>query len=125
MRANEFINEGKIGKVGKRRAAATKGLNKFHDREYADRIYELNRVMMAAACNDGDDFVEVVDSESWAGRNNVAAPYTEVEQRMLEKAYKAIGAVHYDLNHGDLDSEELNSTNTKSTLKPFKGYKKK
>ena len=44
---------------------------------------------------------------------------------MLEKAYKATGAVHHDLNRGDLDSEELKSTNTKSTLKPFKGYKKK
>lgn len=125
MRANEFINESKVGKVGKRRSAATKGLNKFRDRDFADRIYELNRVMMAAACNDGDNFVEVVDAESWAGRNNIAAPYTEVEQRMLEKAYKVTGAVHHDLNRGDLDSEELKSTNTKSTLKPFKGYKKK
>lgn len=122
MRAREFVSETKVGKISKRLQAGTRGLNKFRDREFADRIYELNRVMMAAACNDGDDFVEVMDAESWAGRNNVAAPYTEVEQRMLEKAYKAIGAKSWDLNHGDMDSEEHPAVNKTSPIKAFKGY---
>ena len=78
--------------------------------------------MIAAACNDGEDFAEPVDAESWAGRNNIAAPYTEVEQRMLEKAYKAIGSKSWDLNHGNMNSEELPDTLTTSPIKAFKGY---
>ena len=53
MRANEFVVEHKkIGKLSKRNQQATVGLNKFRDMEFADRIYELNRIMMAAASND-------------------------------------------------------------------------
>jgi hypothetical protein len=122
MRANEFVTEDKVGKIGKRRQAATRGLNKFRDKQFSDRVYELNRVMMAVASNDGTDFVNEIDGESWSGRNNVAAPYTEVEQRMLDKAYKAVGSKHWDLNKGDMDSEEVKSTNTKSPVKAFKGY---
>lgn len=122
MRANEFVTEDKIGKIGKRRQSATRGLNKFRDQQFSDRVYELNRVMMAAASNDGTDFVNELDGESWAGRNNIAAPYTEVEQRMLKKAYQAVGSKHWDLNKGDMDSEEVSSTNTKSPVVSFKGY---
>lgn len=122
MRAREFVAEEKIGKISDQQQSSTRGLNKFRDRQFSDRVYELNRVMMAAACNDGNDFAEPVDAESWAGRNNIAAPYTEVEQRMLEKAYKAIGSKSWDLNKGDMDSEELPDTNKASPIKAFKGY---
>lgn len=122
MRAREFVSEDKVGKISDQQQSATRGLNKFRDRQFSDRVYELNRVMMAAACNDGNDFAEPVDAESWAGRNNIAAPYTEVEQRMLEKAYKAIGSRSWDLNKGDMDSEELPDTNKTSPIKAFKGY---
>ena len=49
MRASEFIAEDAVGKVGHRRQQATVGLNKFRHSNYGDRIYELNRVMMAVA----------------------------------------------------------------------------
>ena len=122
MRANEFIIEAKVGPLSKLNQNATVGLNKFHDKQFSDRVYELNRVMMAAACNDGEDFVVPVDGESWAGRNDIAAPYTEVEQRMLEKAYKVVGTHHDDLNKGNMRSEELPDTNKKSPVTGFKGY---
>lgn len=121
MRAIEFIVEAKVGKIGRRRQYPTVGLNKFRDADLADRVYELNRVMMAAACTDGDS-VPDLDSESWVGRYNVATPYTEVEQRMLEKAFKAVGSSHKDINRGDLRSQELPSTNKQSPVKGFKGY---
>ena len=121
MRAQEFLIEKHTGKVGKRKSQATVGLNKFRDEDLADRVYELNRVMMAAACTDGT-FVPDVDHESWSGRYNVSVPYTEVEQRMLEKAFQAVGSDHEDLNHGDLRSQELESTYTKSPITAFKGY---
>jgi hypothetical protein len=121
MRASEFITEDAVGKVGHRRQQATVGLNKFKDDKFADRVYELNRVMMAVAATDGS-FVPDIDQESWAGRYNIATPYTEQEQEMLEKAFKAIGSDYEDLNHGDYQSREVESTNKTSPVQGFKGY---
>jgi len=124
MRATEFVSEGRKGKITKRQQWATRGVNTFIDPSHTDRFYELNRIMMAAACTDGEITPEV-NGESWIGRNNSAHPYTDVEQKMLEKAYKVIGSDIRDINKGDLRSQELPDTNTKSLVKPFKGYKKK
>lgn len=123
MRAIEFISENRKGKLSKRQQQPTRGLNLFADNQF-DRQYDLNRVMMAVACSDGVNPI-VMDQESWVGKNNTAHPYTKQEQDMLKMAYKAAGITYTDLNHGDLDSEELGSTNTQSTIKPFKGYKRK
>lgn len=124
MRAHEFVVEGlKVGKIGKRKQQATRGLHKFRDSEFADRVYELNRVMMAAAATDGT-FVPDLDGESWSGRHNVSAPYTKQEHDMLIKAYKAVGSTYTDLNHGDLRSQELDNVNVKSPVSSFKGYKR-
>lgn len=122
MRAKEFVNEAKQGKISKRQQQSTVGLNVFADAPY-DRLYDLNRVMMAVASTDGT-FVPEINSESWAGKNNTAHAYTKVEQEMLKKAYQAADIPFTDLNKGDLDSEELDSAQTKSPIKPFKGYKK-
>lgn len=124
MKINEVIVEAKIGKIGKRRRQATRGLHKFRDKDFADRVYELNRVMMAAATTDGT-FVPDIDGESWAGRHDIAAPYTQAEQDMLLKAYKAVGSDYKDINKGDLRSQELDTVNKKSPMSAFKGYKKK
>lgn len=124
MRAHEFVTEGKKGKISNRLQKSTRGLNVFHDAERANSDYVLNRVMMAVACSDGSSPIQM-DMTSWVGKERTAQPYTEVEQNMLKQAYKAAGAKWRDINKGDMDSEELGSTNTLSTLKPFKGYKKK
>lgn len=122
MRAHEFITESGKGKVSARQQQSTVGLNVFAISQY-DRTYDLNRVMMAVASTDGTT-VPDLSSESWVGKNNTAHPYTEVEQDMLKIAYKAAGIPFKDLNKGDLDSEELVSTQDQSPIKPFKGYKK-
>lgn len=121
MRAREFIIERQVGKLSKRQRFGTVGLNKFRDDNFADRIYELNRVMMAVASTDGT-FVPEIDGESWAGRHDIAAPYTKQEQEMLKKAYEATGSRHHDLNHGDLDSDEIPTVNKRSPMVGFKGY---
>jgi len=93
------------------------GVDKFRDSQFADRIYELNRVMMAVAASDGiNPLRPEVDSESWAGRNNLAFPYTEEEQKMLQQAFGAVGSHYEDLNNGDLKSREVNSTNKVSPV---------
>jgi hypothetical protein len=121
MRATEFVAEDRVGKMSKRQNQATVGLHRFRDAQFADRVYELNRIMMAVASTDGT-FVPELDGESWAGRNNIAAPYTQEEQDMLKKAYQAIGSHHEDMNHGDLQSQEHPAVNTTSPVTAFKGY---
>ena len=124
MRANEFISEAKIGKISKRQQQATRGLNIFSKKiDSYDRLYDLNRLMMAVASSDGINPI-VMDAESWVGKHNTTHPYTKEEQAMLKLAYKAAGLEYKDLNQGDMDSEELPDTNTQSIAKPFKGYKK-
>jgi hypothetical protein len=121
MRAREFITE-QDGVIGKRRQAATVGLNLFSDGERTSSDYTLNRVMMAVAMADGTNAPIDMDEKSWVGKRRSAHPYTDVEQRMLKQAYKAAGAKWNDLNSGDLDSEEVKSTNTQSPVRAFKGY---
>jgi hypothetical protein len=123
VRAQEFVIEHKKGHISKRLQDATVGLHTFVDNDRADRTYELNRVMMAVAMADGTDAPVTLDSESWAGRNNIAAPYTDVEEKMMHQAFKAVGSEHKDLNHGDTRSQEHPAVNKTSPVQAFKGYK--
>jgi hypothetical protein len=126
MRAREFVSavlsETTDAKISKRQQFSTRGLNIFSKKiDSYDRLYDLNRLMMAVASSDGINPIEM-NAESWVGKHNTAHPYTKEEQDMLKLAYKAAGLAHIDLNNGDLDSEELPDTNTQSIVKPFKGY---
>lgn len=123
MRAQEFVVEHKKGHISKRLQNATVGLHTFVDNDHADRTYELNRIMMAAAMANGTDEPLTLDSESWAGRNDIAAPYTEVENKMMHQAFKAVGSTHRDLNNGDTRSQEHPAVNVKSPMQAFKGYR--
>lgn len=120
MRAQEFIVE-RNGKLGARRQQSTRGLHVFKDNSGNNTTYVLNRIMMAVAATDGKTMPDI-DSRSWAGTSAVAAPYSKEEHEMLKMAYQHVGADATDLNHGDLDSEELKSTNTQSPITSFKGY---
>ena len=121
MRAQEFIVE-RDGRIGTRRQSATKGLTIFGDSERANSDYTLNRVMMAAAMADGSGDALDMDAKSWIGKKRGAYPYTEIEHEMLKQAFKAAGAEYKDLNAGDMDSEEVPSTNKQSPIQAFKGY---
>lgn len=117
MKIKEIVAENKVGNVPKRFQSATVGLDKFRDEKFADRVYELNRVMMAVAASDGiNPLSPQIDAESWAGRNNIAIPYTEIEQKMLRQAFGAVGSHYKDLNNGDLKSQELKSVNKASPV---------
>ena len=125
MRANEFVSESKLGKISKRQQQAPRGLNIFSKKiDSYDRLYDLNRLMMAVASSDGVNPI-VMDAESWVGKHNTTHPYTKEEQAMLKLAYKAANLEYKDLNNGDMDSEEVPGTNVQSIVKPFKGYKRK
>jgi hypothetical protein len=122
VRALEFVVEQKKGKISQRLQNATVGLHTFIDNNNQDRVYELNRIMMAAAMADGSGDAIDIDSESWAGRNDIAAPYTDVEDRMMHQAFKAVGSKHQDINRGDTRSQEHPEVYTASPVQAFKGY---
>lgn len=126
MRANEFvpvkINEAVEGKISPGLQAATRGLHVFAKRmDTYDKLYDLNRVMMAVASSDGVNPIEM-DAESWVGKHNTSHAYTEEEQNMLKMAYKSAGLEYKDLNDGNLNSEEIKEVNKVSPVQGFKGY---
>jgi hypothetical protein len=122
MKINEVITEATVGKLTKRQQQATSGLNKFTDGDRWNGDYTLYRLGLAVASTDGKT-VPDTDKESWVGKWKVAAPYSQADQDMLERAYEAVGAKHEDLNHGDMRSQELESTQKTSPVAPKKKNK--
>ena len=122
MKINEVIVEASVGKLSKRQQQATRGLNKFTDGDRWNGYYTLYRLGLAVASTDGKS-VPDTDKESWVGKWKVAAPYSQADQDMLEKAYQAVGAKYQDINHGDMRSQELESTHKASPVAPKKKNK--
>ena len=130
MRAKEFITEqthedgSHSSKIGKLHPDQKSVMGKIHKvAGTADKTYDLNRVMMAIAGSDGKTMSNDCDESSWMGRNNMAAPYTQVEHDMLHHAYS-----HLNIPIASAvpdKSKEPDDTNKISSLKPFKGYKRK
>lgn len=124
MRANEFISESKHkGKISKRVQQASKGINTYGDAERMNSDYTAFKLGQAVAMADGSGGPLDIDATSWYGKKKTAQPYTKEEQDMLKQAYKAVGAKYTDVNHGDMRSLELDSTNSKSPVVGFKGFK--
>lgn len=93
MRAREFINEargsGKLRKSHKKRMGGA--VVKMRDVGGFDRIYHLNRIMMATAMADGNSSKPVdMDASSWYEKYNTAFPYTDAEFNMLQQAMNTI-----------------------------------
>lgn len=116
MKVYEIINEAvKQGKMTKRQNQSTRGVHTFGDAERANSDYVQFRVGMAAAATDGKTMPEI-DAKSWIGKRKAAFPYTKEEVDILKMAYKAAGANYEDLNHGDIHSKELDTTQKTSPV---------
>ena len=115
MKVYEVIIEMRQPKPTKRQAQSSRGLNAYKDGERADSTYTSYRLGMAVAGANGKDPIDI-DGKSWAGKTKTTHPYTEEEQEMLKQAYKAVGAKYKDLNHGDMRSLELDTTNKVSPV---------
>ena len=118
MRARDFMAEGRKGKVPKAAERASGRAIKFRD-DGTDRAYNLNQVMKAAGMADGRTTAPVsMDHESFAGKNNMAYPYTEEEYKMMKAAFATVGdtnAVDVIRDHRSLEPTD---TNTKSPTAP-------
>lgn len=120
MRAKEFITERKRAKMTKRQNQSTRGLNTYSDSERWNTDYVAYRLGMAVAGTDGQIEPEL-SASSWIGKSKSTHPYTQEEQEMLKRAYKAVGATYQDVNHGDMRSLELDTANKVSPVaKPKK-----
>lgn len=124
MRAKEFVITETSAKISPGNQQSTRGLHVFSKKiDSYDRLYDLNRLMMAVASSDGINPIKM-DAESWVGKHDTAHPYTEEEQNMLKLAYKAAGLEYKDLNNGDMNSEEMTDVNKVSPVQSFKGYQR-
>lgn len=114
MRAHEFITEGK-GKMSKRQRFPTRGLLRVTDGDRWNSDYKMYRLGLAMAPCDGVNEPDAPE-ESWVGRWKTLHPYSKQEQEMIRLAAKVADVDIEDLNHGDLESTELPSTNTVSPV---------
>ena len=120
MRAKEFITEKKQAKITKRQSQSSRGINIYGDVERANSDYVAFKLGQAMAGTDGINPPDI-DAKSWYGKKKTVHPYTDVEQQMFIKAAKVVGADYKDLNHGDMRSLELDTTNKVSPVaKPKK-----
>ena len=71
--------------------------------------------------------IPVVNKSSWAGKNNIAHPYTKEETKMLKDAYKSQGAEWDDALKPNRDQKSIEPDNVHkaSPITAFKGYKRK
>jgi 5S rRNA maturation endonuclease (ribonuclease M5) len=91
MRAREFTVESKITDMRPEDKNAHKGVSRMRDVGGYDRVYHMNRFMMAAAMADGSN-TKAVDSpsETWFEKYNTAHPYTKEEDNMVKAAMKTV-----------------------------------
>jgi hypothetical protein len=91
MRASEFLTEGE-GKMHDHHAQATQGVYKSRDIGGYDRIYHLNRMMMAMGMADGKSTnkVDNVAVDTWFEKYNTIHPMTQEEYNKIRAAMKTI-----------------------------------
>lgn len=92
MKIREVIAEGRSGKVpSELEEKGRGGVIRMRDVGGYDRVYHLNRTMMAMAMADGRSSKPVdMDEDSWAEKYNVAFPYTDMEAMMVNQAIATI-----------------------------------
>jgi C4-dicarboxylate-specific signal transduction histidine kinase len=114
MRLKEFVFEVTQKKISNRQRQSSRGINTFSDSEKANSDYVAYRLGLAVAGANGKDPIDM--PASWIGKKKATFPYTEEEQAMLKQAYKAVGATYQDVNHGDMHSDELQTTSKASPI---------
>ena len=116
MKINEIIVEGKDGKKPDQQTRADTGEWRFRDVGGYDRVYHLNRIMMASAMSDGSDKPVEMDQSSWYEKYNTARPYTEQEHKMMKSAFKTVDS-EYKETERDHKSREPEDTHKVSPMR--------
>jgi hypothetical protein len=122
MKVYDVISEAASAKITKRQSQSSRGISTYSDAEKANSDYVAFKLGQAMAATDGKTVPEI-DAKSWYGKKKTVHPYTEVENEMFKKAAEAVGANYDDVNHGDMQSKELDSTNKTSPVAKIKTNK--
>ena len=122
MKVIEIISEAKQAKLTKRQNQSSRGISIYGDAERANSDYVAFKLGQAMAGSDGTTPIDI-DAKSWHGKKKTVHPYTEIENEMFKQAAKAVGAEYTDLNHGDMKSKELDTTNKISPVAKIKKNK--
>jgi len=122
MKVIDIISESKQAHISKRQSQASRGISIYSDAERANSDYEAFKLGQAMAGSDGTTPLNI-DAKSWHGKKKTVHPYTEIENEMFVQAAKAVGADYKDLNHGDMKSKELDTTNKISPVAKIKKNK--
>lgn len=125
MRASEFVNESKKGSVPKRHHKSQPGAYTFTD-DGTDRTYNLNQIMKAVAMSDGSSTKALdMDSESFAGKHNMAYPYSPIEHTMMQQAFNTVSPTSTKHIIDKHKSSELDSVHKVSPMNARRDYRKK
>ena len=92
MKINEVIQEGKTTEIRPEHDAVHQGdIVRARDVGGYDRIYHMNRLMMAMAKADGKS-TKAVDSpkDTWFEKYNTIHPYTKEETNMVKAAMNTV-----------------------------------
>jgi len=122
MKVYDVISEAASAKITKRQSQSSRGISTYSDAEKANSDYVAFKLGQAMAATDGKTVPEI-DAKSWFGKKKTVHPYTEVENEMFKMAAKAVGAKYDDVNHGDMQSRELDTTNKVSPVAKIKTNK--
>jgi len=122
MKVYEVITEMRRPNPTKRQSQSSRGMNIYGDKEKSDSTYVAFKLGQAMASTDGKSKPDI-DAKSWHGKKKTVHPYTKEEQAMFIQAAKAVGADVEDLNHGDMRSLELDTTNKVSPVAKIKTNK--
>lgn len=123
MRAKEFITERKIADRTPEQDAVSQGVTRSRDVGGYDRVYHMNRLMMAMAKADGKS-TKAVDSpsETWAEKYNTHHPYTKEEDNMIKAAFATVPTDGKHISKFG-KSREPDGTNTTSPVAKIKKNK--
>jgi hypothetical protein len=109
--------------MSKEHEAGGQGYSLVRDVGGYDRIYHLNRFMMAMGMADGRSNKPVdMDASSWYEKYNIAFPFSDIEQMMVNQAMATIPTDGAELSKRG-KSEELPDTNKKSAVAKVKRNK--
>ena len=92
MRAKEFVKEGKITDLHPDHENVMRGVSRSRDVGGYDRVYHMNRIMMAMASADGKSTKAVpgVPVETWFEKYNTMHPLTKEEDNKIRAAMATV-----------------------------------
>ena len=90
MRIHEIISEGSRGKLRPDHKASLHGVSTFNDGHGHGADHNFNRVGLAVAMADGGKKKLDIDDRTWYHSDNVAVPYSDLEHRMLDQAFRSV-----------------------------------